>query len=54
LLCQFIDDSLSVFSLLTLQPCAPKRKKDGVQLLPIGEVAAKDEFWYIKKVTVED
>ncbi|HEM8998967.1 TPA: phage portal protein [Burkholderia cenocepacia] len=33
---------------------APKGKKDGIQLLPIGEVAAKDEFWNIKKVTVED
>ncbi len=33
---------------------APKGKKDGIQLLPIGEVAAKDEFWNIQKVTVED
>lgn len=29
-------------------------KKDGIQLLPIGEVAAKDEFWNTKKVTIED
>jgi PBSX family phage portal protein len=33
---------------------APKGKKDGIQLLPIGEVTARDEFWNIKKVTVED
>ncbi len=33
---------------------APKEKKGGIQLLLIGEVAATDEFWNIKKVTVED
>lgn len=32
----------------------PKGKKDGVQLLPIGEVAAKDEFLNIKEVTRDD
>lgn len=32
----------------------PKGKKDGVQLLPIGEMAAKDEFLSIKDVTMGD
>ena len=33
---------------------APKGKKDGIQLLPVSEVAAKDEFWNIKSVTRDD
>ncbi len=32
----------------------PKGKKDGIQLLPIGEVAAKDDFLNIKDVTRDD
>ncbi len=32
----------------------PKGKKDGVQILPIGEVAAKDDFMNIKEVTRDD
>lgn len=32
----------------------PKGKKDGVQILPISEVAAKDEFLNIKEVTRDD
>lgn len=32
----------------------PKGKKDGVQILPIGEVAAKDEFLSIKEVSRDD
>jgi PBSX family phage portal protein len=32
----------------------PKGKKDGVQLLPIGEVAAKDDFLNIKTVSRDD
>lgn len=32
----------------------PKGKKDGVQILPISEVAAKDEFMNIKDVTRDD
>ncbi|EGD58405.1 phage portal protein, PBSX family [Novosphingobium nitrogenifigens DSM 19370] len=32
----------------------PKGKKDGVQILPIAEVAAKDEFLAIKEVTRDD
>ena len=33
---------------------APNGKKDGLQLLPISEVAAKDEFMNIKNVTRDD
>ena len=33
---------------------APEGKKDGVQIMPIAEVAAKDEFLGIKNVTRDD
>lgn len=33
---------------------APSGKKDGLQLMPISEVAAKDEFFSIKNVTRDD
>jgi len=33
---------------------APSGKKDGIQLIPIAEVAAKDEFFNIKNVTRDD
>ena len=33
---------------------APNGKKDGLQLLPISEVSAKDEFMNIKNVTRDD
>lgn len=33
---------------------APNGKKDGVQLIPVSEVAAKDEFFNIKNVTRDD
>ncbi|AOZ04556.1 phage portal protein [Cupriavidus malaysiensis] len=33
---------------------APNGKKDGIQLFPVSEVAAKDEFWNIKNVTRDD
>lgn len=33
---------------------APNGKKDGIQLIPVGEVAAKDEFLNIKNVTRDD
>lgn len=32
----------------------PKGKKDGLQLIPIGEVTAKDEFFNMKNVTRDD
>lgn len=33
---------------------APNGKKDGVQIIPVSEVAAKDEFFNIKAVTRDD
>jgi len=33
---------------------APQGKKDGIQIIPVAEVAAKDEFWNIKNVTRDD
>ncbi|MEH6565114.1 MAG: phage portal protein [Halopseudomonas sp.] len=33
---------------------APNGKKDGLQLIPVGEVAAKDEFFNIKNVSRDD
>lgn len=33
---------------------APNGKKDGIQLIPVSEVAAKDEFLNIKNVTRDD
>lgn len=33
---------------------APQGKKDGIQIIPISEVSAKDEFFNIKNVTRDD
>ncbi|KWE44607.1 capsid portal protein [Burkholderia ubonensis] len=33
---------------------SPSGKKDGIQLIPVSEVAAKDEFFNIKNVTRDD
>jgi len=33
---------------------APQGQKDGLQLIPVSEVAAKDEFWNIKNTTRDD
>ncbi|ASJ24299.1 phage portal protein, PBSX family [Laribacter hongkongensis] len=33
---------------------APNGKKDGIQIIPISEVSAKDEFFNIKNVTRDD
>ncbi|MFH3639620.1 phage portal protein, partial [Acinetobacter baumannii] len=33
---------------------APGGKKDGLQLIPISELAAKDEFLNIKSITRDD
>jgi len=33
---------------------APNGKKDGIQLIPVSEVSAKDEFFNIKNVTRDD
>ena len=34
--------------------CAPAGKKDGIQLIPVSEVAAKDEFSSIKNISRDD
>lgn len=33
---------------------SPNGKKDGIQVIPVSEVAAKDEFWNIKNATRDD
>lgn len=33
---------------------APNGKKDGIQVIPVSEIAAKDEFWNMKNVTRDD
>ncbi|MDL4861720.1 phage portal protein [Halomonas elongata] len=33
---------------------SPNGKKDGVQVIPVSEVAAKDDFWNIKNITRDD
>jgi len=33
---------------------SPNGKKDGVQILPVSEVATKDEFWKIKETSRDD
>ena len=33
---------------------APNGKKDGLQVIPMSEIAAKDEFFNIKNVTRDD
>ena len=33
---------------------APNGKKDGIQIIPISNVAAKDEFFNIKNVSRDD
>lgn len=33
---------------------APNGKKEGIQFIPVSEVAAKDEFWNIKNVRRDD
>ncbi len=33
---------------------APNGKKDGIQLIPVSEVHARDEFFNIKNITQDD
>lgn len=33
---------------------SPNGKKDGIQILPVSEVAAKDDFWNIKRTSRDD
>ena len=49
-----LKESKGVGNFKNLFMYAPDGKKDGVQLIPISEVAAKDEFLDIKNVTRDD
>lgn len=47
-------DSKGLGNFKNLFMYAPNGKKDGIQILPISEVQAKDEFFNIKNVTRDD
>jgi PBSX family phage portal protein len=49
-----LKDSKGVGNFKNLFLYSPNGKKDGVQLIPISEVAAKDEFFNIKNVSRDD
>jgi len=51
---QAMKDSRSPGNFRNLFLHAPSGKKDGLQLIPISELAAKDEFLNIKNVTCDD
>lgn len=51
---QALKDSKGPGNFRNLFAYAPGGKKDGLQILPISEVAAKDEFFNIKGVTRDD
>ena len=49
-----LKDSKGVGNFRNLFLYSPNGKKDGVQIIPVSEVAAKDEFWNIKNITRDD
>ncbi|QOD81607.1 phage portal protein [Chromobacterium haemolyticum] len=51
---QKVKESKGVGNFRNLFMYAPGGKKDGVQIIPISEVAARDEFFNIKNVTRDD
>lgn len=51
---QALKDSKGPGNFRNLFMYAPNGKKDGIQLLPVSEVAAKDEFWNVKNITRDD
>jgi len=51
---QALKDSKGPGNFRNLFLYSPNGKKDGIQLIPISEVAAKDEFWNIKNITRDD
>ncbi len=53
-LAESLEDTKGVGNFRNLFIHAPSGKKDGVQIIPIGEAAAKDEFLGIKQATTED
>lgn len=51
---QALKDSKGPGNFRNLFLYAPNGKKDGVQVIPVSEVAAKDDFWNIKNTTRDD
>ncbi|SDG61360.1 phage portal protein, PBSX family, partial [Onishia taeanensis] len=51
---QALKDSKGPGNFRNLFLYSPSGKKDGVQIIPVSEVAAKDEFWNIKNITRDD
>lgn len=51
---QALKDSKGPGNFRNLFMYAPNGKKDGIQLIPVAEVAAKDEFINIKNITRDD
>lgn len=51
---QALKDSKGPGNFKNLFLYSPNGKKDGVQIIPVSEVAAKDEFWNMKNVTRDD
>lgn len=51
---QALKDSKGPGNFRNLFLYSPKGKKDGIQLIPISEVAAKDEFYNMKNITRDD
>ncbi|SPJ33410.1 hypothetical protein KSP9073_01419 [Kushneria phyllosphaerae] len=49
-----LKESKGVGNFKNLFMYSPNGKKDGVQIIPISEVAAKDEFWNVKNTTRDD
>ncbi|EDY85435.1 phage portal protein, PBSX family [gamma proteobacterium HTCC5015] len=51
---QAMKDSKGPGNFKNLFMYAPQGKKDGIQVIPVSEVAAKDEFWQIKNTSRDD
>jgi PBSX family phage portal protein len=51
---QALKDSKGPGNFRNLFMYAPNGKKDGIQLIPVSEVAAKDEFFSVKNITRDD
>jgi hypothetical protein len=50
----FSFDQSQDVGILDTKMYAPNGKKDGIQILPVSDVAAKDDFFNIKGVTRDD
>lgn len=51
---QAIRDTKGLGNFRNLFMYAPKGKPDGIEILPLSEVATKDDFFYIKKASRDD